>query len=178
MPRSMKTEVPTAVSPSADTESAPPGDDQRWKMLTMHANEAFAAKRWREAEGLYLDALTEADAMFCTYKDGKPVGNADPVPMLVVATMNLAECWLRTGQPERAGDHLVALCHRLCAVVECEEARQDVREQCFFHLRPTVVELADKLPRAGWSQEQTRSEIQRAQDVALQFLAGNIPKRH
>lgn len=175
----MKTKVSAAVPPSPATTPAPIEDAGRqWKALTARANEAFVAERWQEAEALYLNALTEADAIFCAYREGKPVGNIDPVPMLIVATMNLADCWLCGGQPERAGDHLAALCHRLCAIIKCEDARHEVREQCFFHLRPTVVELANKLPRAGWSQEQTAREIEQAQDVALWFLAGNIPNRH
>jgi len=172
MARSRKTELFLAASPSSSgMEPDVPGDDRRWKALTTCANAAFAAKRWPEAERFYLEALAEAEALFRAWSEGRPVERADPAPMLVVATANLAECWLNGGQARRAGDHLVALRQRLCAAIECEEAGPDIREQCFRQLRPLAAELVDKLPRAGWRQEQTEREVEQVKAVALQYLS-------
>jgi len=147
--------------------------DALWKTLTARANSAFAEKRWYEAEALYLEALAEADALFRAYSEETPYSIAESVPMLVAATANIAECWLRCGQPRRAGDHLIVLCRRLCEVVEREGGREDIRQCCFMHLRTAVFELADKLARAGFSREQTTSEIEYAKFIALNFLIRN-----
>lgn len=96
--------------------------------------------------------------------------------MLVVATANLAECWLNDGQADRVGDHLVALRRRLCAAVDREEMGPDIREQCFRQLRPLAAELVDKLPRAGWRQEQTEREVEQVKAVALRYLARNTTR--
>jgi hypothetical protein len=157
-------------------EPASLGDDRRWKALTTCANAAFAAKRWNEAERFYLEALAEADAVFHAWCEGQPAENADPAPMLVVATANLAECWLNDGQADRVGNHLVALRRRLCAAVDREEMGPDIREQCFRQLRPLAAELVDKLPRAGWRQEQTEREVEQVKAVALRYLARNTTR--
>jgi len=170
--RPQKSEVSMPVrasSPAAGIDS--PRDDRQWKALTGRANAAFAAQRWRDAERLYRDALAEADVVFRAYREGRPVGDADPAPMLVVAVANLAECLLCGNCPGRAGAHLVALRDRLCEAIESAAAPQHVREQCFIHLRRAVVELADKLPRAGFGHAQTAREIEKAKTVALAFLA-------
>jgi hypothetical protein len=161
----------SSVSLLAAPETAVGGDDRRWKVLTARGNAAFAAKRWDEAESLYIEALAEADTVFGIWCEGQPAGTADPAPMLVVATANLAECLLVVGQPSRAGDRLVALRRRLCAVIESREARPGVREQCFLQLRPLVAELVDKLPRAGWRQEQIEREVEQMRTVAPRYLA-------
>ena len=145
-------------------------------MLTARGSAAFAVERWDEAEVLYLAALAEADALFRAFSAGRFVGRAEPAPMLVVATANLAECLLCSGQLERAGRHLVELSRTLCDVIDREEAPFSVREQCFVHLRPAVIELVEKLPRAGWDQDASAREVERAKSVALGFLAEHTPK--
>ncbi|MGE0803536.1 MAG: hypothetical protein AB7G13_28080 [Lautropia sp.] len=173
MARSLTTgrSCPTAASLRASTSSADQPDaspsDRRWKALTLQANAAFAAQRWEEADRLYLEALGEADAVFRSYRIGAPVGNADPVPMLVTAIANLADCCLERGQPGRAADYLMAVSRRLCRVIERADTRRDVREQCLIHLRPLVFELLDKLPRAGWSEERTADAIAQIRARAL-----------
>jgi hypothetical protein len=176
MAGSRKIELFLAASSSSGAEAAVGSDDRRWKALTTRANAAFAAERKHEAENLYLDALAEADAVFRTWCEGQPAKNADPAPMLVVATANLVECWLAGGQPGRAGDHLVALRCRLCAMIESGEARPDIREQCFRQLRPLVAEFVDKLSRAGWRQEQIEREVEQIRAVALRYLARDTTK--
>jgi len=166
----------SSASPAAATETAGAGDDRRWKALTARANGVFAARRWAEAEGLYRAALAESDTVFDTWCRGRPGGNADPAPMLVVATANLAECWLAGGQPDRAADQLVALRRRLCAVIESGEARDGVRQQCFLQLRPLVAELVDKLPRAGWRPDQIEREVEQMRTVALRYLAKDVTR--
>jgi len=148
-------------------------DDRPWKELTTSANAAFAAKRWDVAERLYLEALAEADAIFSAWCEGRLAGTADPAPMLVVATANLAECWLAAGEAVRAADRLVALRQRLCAAIESRTMTPDVRDQCFRQLRPLVAELLDKLPRAGWPQGRAEREALQVKDVALRHLAKN-----
>jgi len=147
--------------------------DSLWKELSARANSAFREERWYEAEALYLEALAEADTLFRAYIDEAPGSIAESVPMLVTATANIAECWLRCGQPRRAGDHLTMLCQRLCEVVEREDGREDIRQCCFMHLRTAVFELADKHPKAGFSREQTTSEVNYAKFIALNFLTRN-----
>ena len=166
----------SSASLTAALETAVAGDARRWKALTVRANEAYDAKRWQDAESLYLQALAEADKVFDAWCAGQPVENADPAPMLVVATANLAECWLTGGRPDRAGDRLVALCRRLCAVVGSAETQPDVRDQCFRHLRPLVAELVDKLSRAGWPQERIEREVEQIRAVALRYLARDTTK--
>ncbi len=161
----------SSASLTTATETAVASDDRRWKVLTARGNAAFAAKRWGEAESLYLEALAEADTVFDAWCEGQPAGNAAPAPMLVVAAADLAECRLAEGQPDRAGDHLVAVRRRLCAVIESGEARPGVREQCFLQLRPLVAEFVDKLPRAGWQRERIEREVEQVRAVALRYLA-------
>lgn len=179
MARSPKTALLVAV-PTASPEAKPDvrRDDRPWKELTTSANAAFAAKRWDVAERLYREALAEADTIFSAWCEGRLAGNAHPAPMLVVATANLAECWLTSGETQgrwavRAADHLVALRRRLCAAIDARETKQDVRDQCFQQLRPLVAELLDKLPRAGWPQGRTEREALQVKDVALRYLAKN-----
>lgn len=176
MAGSRKIELVLPASPSSATETAGTGDDRQWKALTTRANAAFAEKRWQEAEGFYLEALAEADAVFLAWCAGQPTANADPAPMLVVATANLAECWLAGGQPDRAGDRLVALGPRLRAVIESEEASPNVREQCFRQLRSLVGAFVDKLSRAGWRQERIEREVEQIRAVALRYLARDVTR--
>jgi hypothetical protein len=175
MARSPKTAALFVALPPAQPEVKPVvrRDDRPWKELTTSANAAFAAKRWDVAERLYLEALAEADTIFNAWCEGRLAGDADPAPMLVVATANLVECWLAAGEAVRAADHLVALRRRLCAAIDARETKPDVRDQCFQQLHPLLAELLDKLPRAGWPQGRTESEALQVKNVALRYLARN-----
>lgn len=158
------------------TIATPPDAADRWKRLTLAANAAFAEGRCVDADPLYGHALAEADRLFGAAHAGHPVPGADAAPMLVAATGNAAETWLRLGQPRRAGEAMIALCHRLCTVIADERCDHGFREQCLMHLRPASLALIALLPRAGWSETAIAHEAMRARDTALRFIASITPK--
>ena len=148
----------------------------RWKRITIMANAAFAADRCVDAEPLYGEALAIAGNLFDDACAGRPAPGIDAAPMLVAATANAAENWLRLERRQRAGDAMVALCRCLGAAIADERCDATFRLQCLQHLKPAALELAALLQRAGWTDADIAAEVIRARDVALAFLGAITPK--
>ncbi|MDE1173181.1 MAG: hypothetical protein PW790_05835 [Parvibaculaceae bacterium] len=176
MARSLKTgKAPPAKAGPLLTPSRPAGD-RRWKALTAAGNAAFAQGRREEAERCYAAALAEAEAAFSAFRAGRSDPDLDAAAMLVIASANAADNWLDMGQGRRAGEQIVMLCRRLCAALESDDLALEVRERCFLHLRPAVMELMDKLPRAGWPADAVAHEAGHVRAVALRFIGHNSPR--
>ncbi len=174
--RSLKTDKAPPEEARALLSSSLLVEDQRWKALMTAGNAAFAQARREDADRCYVEALAEAEAVFEAFCSGKTEPGIDAAAILVISTANAADNWFGMGQGRRAGEQLAALCRRLCEALESDELAQEVRERCFLHLRPAVMELMDKLPRAGWSADAVAREVECARATALHFLERNSPR--
>lgn len=150
--------------------------DRHWKQLSDLGNAAFAREEWAKAERHYASAMAEAERIFAAMRDNAPVPGADAAPMLVVSVANAAENWLCSGQNARVGEALTALRRTLCEAIEDDELSRESREHCFTHLKHAVMELAEKLPRAGIAEDIVKQEVEAAKSVALRFINRSIPR--
>lgn len=151
--------------------------DQRWKRLTRQGNVAFAAGRWADADALYTLALQEAERIFRMFRTNGPTHGVDAAPLLVVSVANATENWLAAREADQVADALLTLCNRLCGAVEDEGLSIERREQCCLHLRYALVELMDKLRRAGASNETLEREVDHVCAVTSRFLTSLSPQQ-
>ena len=145
--------------------------DTLWKSLTETANTAFRAGDLVRAGRLYDQARSEAVQRFRT--DRAKATMADAPPMLIAASANAAECFMRAGDPDQAvrttRDALDCLC---TAMLDSDELPM-FRKACFRHLKPALFGYVGQARGAGVPHDDLKQVSIRAREAALAFLSEN-----
>ncbi len=160
--------APQAAPVARSSEPISATGDQSWKEMTEQANRAYARDDFPRARTLYLEALSEAQALF----DAALVGRSTlPVPVILnISCHNLAELEEKQGNRETSESYFRLAFDRLIETARSPASPLPLRLASAQHLKHALAVLVQHYRKVGKPDHEVSADISRAKETAFSVL--------